>query len=80
MTLNYITLFQERNTSIGRKSCYRCGHSLIGFVKAGSYESDILSFLIAAEILPSQNRMNGATILEKHFVTQKPPSSLMSSW
>jgi len=47
---------------------------MIGFRRAGSYESDILSFLIGAEILPSQNRLNGATIPGKHGVTQQHPS------
>ena len=29
--------------------------------------------MIGAEILPSQNRMNGVTIPGKHCVTQQPP-------
>jgi len=44
-------------------------------MKAGSYESDILSFMIGAEILPSQNRMNSATFQRKHCVTQQPPNA-----
>jgi hypothetical protein len=58
---------------IGTKSCYRLSANEIGFIREGSYESDILSFSIGAEMLASQNWMNGGTIPGKHCVTQQPP-------